>query len=408
MIKKIKINQVRLGMFVHDLDLGWMDHPFLTSQFKLTTEEQLKKILSLKLQEVYIDTDKGLDIATGPEGRDAVEVRKDVEKTLETLVPYQVKFERLPLKEEWQHATKVKQEASRVVTSMMNDARLGKQIDVERLDPVVDGLMQSVFQNQNALLGMMRIRNMDQYTFEHSVSVAVLLASFGKAMGFDHDIIRLITTGGLLHDIGKTMVPLAILNKPGKLSDDEFVIMRRHVEYSEEVLASSIELPEISRNIIFEHHERFDGSGYPSSKQAGGISTYGKMAAVVDVYDALTSNRCYHKGKSPHWVLGKLIEWSKYHFQPDLVQQFVRCVGIYPIGTLVLLQSGRLGVVVESNDADLLRPIIKLVYDKKKGCHLSPTLLNLASQLPTAADKIVGSESTEDYRMRMDILLEPR
>ncbi|CAK0756436.1 Phosphodiesterase [Gammaproteobacteria bacterium] len=405
MIKKIKKNQLRIGMFIHDLDLGWMDHPFLKSKFKLTTNDALQKILSLKLQEVYIDTDKGLDVE---QGQNVSEVREEVKKTMdELMVPYPIKDLRIPLKEEWSRAIKVKKEASLVVTKMMEDARLGKQIEIEQLDPVVEKLVRSIFNNQNALLGMVRIREMDKYTFEHSVSVAVLLTSFCKALGMHPSIIHQVGIGGLLHDIGKTKVPLNILNKPGQLDEDEFVIMRHHVDYSQEILASAKGISEISRGIIYEHHERYDGSGYPLGKESDKISVYGQMAAVVDVYDALTSNRCYHKGKSPHWVLGKLIEWSKYHFQPEIVQKFIRCIGIYPVGTLVLLQSGRLAMVLELNESDLLRPVVKLVYDKNKRRHLPAMLLDLAKQPSEPFDKIIGSELPEDYRLRTDVLLEP-
>jgi len=405
MIKKIQAKRLRLGMFIHDLDLGWMDHPFMKGKFKLTSNNDLQKILSLKLQEVYIDTDKGLDVESG---QDAAEVRTEVKKALgELTIPYPVKDLKIPLKEEYQQAAKVKREASLVVTKMMEDARLGKQIEIEQLNPVVEGLVRSVFNNQNALLGMVRIREMDKYTFEHSVSVAVLLTSFCKALGMSHEIIHQVGIGGLLHDIGKTKVPLAILNKPGRLDEDEFTIMRRHVNYSQDILETAKEVSEISSGIIYEHHERYDGSGYPNAKSVDGISLYGKMAAIVDVYDALTSNRCYHQGKSPHWVLGKLIEWSKYHFQPDLVQQFIRCIGIYPVGTLVLLKSGRLGMVVESNEKDLLKPVIKLVYDKNKNRHLPAKLLDLAKQPSEPFDRIVGSEMPEDYRLRIEVLLEP-
>ncbi|CAK0763400.1 HD-GYP domain-containing protein [Gammaproteobacteria bacterium] len=403
MIKKIKITQLRLGMFIHDLDIGWMDHPFLAKRFKLTSTKDMEKIFSLKLQEIYIDTQKGLDV---DEGKNIVEVRNESQKRMEETIPYLGEIKKIPIKDEWPRAGKIKKEALQVVSRLMDDARLGRQVETERLEPVVEGMIQSIFNNQDALLGAMRIRKMDKYTFEHSVSVAALLTSFCKTMGMSHDIIRQAAIGGLLHDIGKSMVPSEILNKPGRLTEEEFSIMRRHVDYGHEILKNS-SLSDISNGIIFEHHERYDGSGYPINKNSEEISRYGRMAAIVDVYDALTSHRCYHQGKSPHWVLGKLTEWSKYHFDPKLIQLFICCVGIYPVGTLTLLQSGRLAVVVELNEGDLLRPVVKVVYDKNRRRPLPTMRLDLANQSSEPFDKIIGSESPDDYRLQMDTLLAP-
>jgi len=408
MIKKIPISQLRLGMYIHDLDLGWIDHPFLQNRFKLTNQADLDKILSLQLREVYIDTAKGLDILdqTAGIGKNLAEVQHEIQKSMEDLAKkYPDNEYHAPRNEEWQRAQLVMTEANQVVTHMLEDVRLGKQLEVERLEPVIGQIVKSVFRNQDALMGMIRIREMDKYTFEHSVSVSVLLTAFCKSLGMPYEIIHQAAIGGILHDIGKVKIPLEILNKPGPLAEQEFITMRGHVNRSMEIIESLSEISEISRAIIVEHHERYDGSGYPFQKKEEEISLHGQMAAIVDVYDALTSNRCYHKGKSPHWVLGKLIEWSKYHFNPTLVQKFIRCIGVYPVGTLVLLQSGRLGVVIELNEGDLLRPIIKLAYDKNRQRHLSLTTLNLARQDITTPDRIIGSESPEIYNLRVDMIL---
>jgi len=397
MIKKIPVEELCVGMFIHDINLGWIDHPFSSKHFKLTSPKILQKILNLKVREVYIDTGKGLDTS---KGQSATEVRAQVESDLEKLAsPPPPKKSPTPVsvQEEWPKALEIRDDASRVVSKMMEDARLGKQIEIEQADPAIENIVDSIFRNQDALLGAIRIREMDQYTFEHSVSLSVLMVSFCKYMGMSQTELRHAGMGGLLHDIGKSKIPLEILNKPGKLTDEEFSIMRKHVEYSRDILKSSDEMSPISQGIIFEHHERFDGSGYPAGKKGNEISLYGQMATVADVYDALTSTRCYHTGKSPHWVLGKLIEWSKFHFNPEMVQRFIRCIGIYPIGTFVSLKSGRLAVVSESNEKDLLRPVVKLIFDTKQSCRLPNVACNLAEQSGPNADQIVGSEIPESY-----------
>ncbi len=410
MIKKVKTSQLRAGMFVHDLDMGWMEHPFLLKRFKLTGKD-IEKILALKLREVYIDTEKGLDTDSGTDIADVrTEVQKRIEEASVTPPPPPAApsrfdtIQKVPVKEEWFRANKIRKESLQIVSNLMADARLGRQIETDHLDTVVEGMMQSVFSNQDALLGAMRIRTMDRYTFEHSVSVTVLVTAFCKSMGMSSDAIREVAIGGLLHDIGKSRVPSGILNKPGRLTEEEFSVMRQHVDFGGEILEAS-DISDISRGVVMEHHERYDGSGYPFSKNNETISLYGRMAAIVDVYDALTSTRCYHQGKSPHWVLSKLIEWSKYHFDPELVQRFIRCVGIYPVGTLVVLKSGRLAVVIELNEGNLLAPIVKVVYDKNKRCHLPTMRLDLAQQTTVPADKIVGSDVPDTYQLNMEAIL---
>ena len=391
-------------MFVHDLDLNWTQHPFLRNKFKLDSTDILKKIIESKIRELYIDTEKGLDVVGGQE---ASAVYREVSQVMNTLnTPSKpIKSIQTSLKDELPQAQQVKKESFRIATTMLKDVRLGRQVNIEALDTVVDGMISSIFRNQDALLGMMLLRDADQYTFEHSVSVAILITAFCKYMEMPHTTISRAVMGGLLHDIGKTQVPLAILNKPGPLTDAEFIIMRRHVEYGIDLLTSTKGISEESKQIVLEHHERYDGCGYPFGKKGDEISLLGKMSAIIDCYDALTSRRCYHAEKSPHWVLGKLIEWSKYHFQPDLVQRFIRCIGIYPVGTLVILQSGRLAVVIESNKNDLLRPVVVLVYDKKKHLPLPKVRLDLSDKAANPNERIIGSDLPESYNIELSSIL---
>jgi HD-GYP domain-containing protein (c-di-GMP phosphodiesterase class II) len=270
---------------------------------------------------------------------------------------------------------------------------------MEAVEPVVAGITESILRNSGALIGLMHIKNKDDYTFLHSVSVCTFMVAFCRSAGLDAETTRQGGLGGLLHDTGKALVPDAILNKPGRLTDEEFDIIRRHPRDGYEILLKTPGVGDIPLDITLHHHERVDGSGYPEKLAGDQISTLSKMAAIVDVYDAITADRCYHKGMSPTDALRKIFEWSKFHFDPTLVKAFMRCVGIYPVGTLVLLESNRLGIVTEHNEESLLQPKVKVFFDVKNG-YIPPVEVDLSKPMGKGgADKIVSHESAEKWKI---------
>ncbi|MBK1716682.1 HD-GYP domain-containing protein [Thiocystis violacea] len=404
MIKKINSEDIRLGMYVHDLNCGWMDHGFLRRQFLVKSQSGIDQIRRAGIRELYIDTEKGTDFSSAPS---EAEVISDLEAGMIRATeqdsghtgPTTLADERI-------QAKRIHNEALRVVSGLMEDARLGQQIDLERAQPVIGEMVGSIFRNPNALMGLARIRHMDRYTFEHSVNVSVLMVSFARSLELEQPLIEEIGIGALLHDIGKIKVPQEILNKPGRLSEDEFAIMRGHVVHSRDTLAAVPGIPAAALAVAAEHHERFDGSGYPDGKGGDGISLYGKMAAIVDVYDAITSDRVYHKGMEPHQALRKLLEWSRHHFDPRLVQQFIRCVGIYPVGALVMLQSGRLGVVMENGREGLKQPLVRVVMDSRQRRYLAVEDVDL-SRLPKGSnEEIKGAESPDRWGIDCEEILQ--
>ncbi|MBK1641484.1 phosphodiesterase [Chromatium okenii] len=388
MIKKIAIEQLKIGMYVHDLNCDWLDHGFIRNQFLLKKETDLLRIREIGICDLYIDTAKGTDAAPAPSAR-VVTAALEQELVQLDVVPAP---QPVPLTAERGRARRIHQEAIGVVSGLMEEARLGHQLNLEQANPVVTEMIGSIFRNQNALLALSRIRQVGRYTFEHSVNVAVLMVAFARALQVERTLIHDIGLGALLHDIGKVLVPPEILNKPGALTDAEFTVMRNHVVYTRDLLAQVPGLPPIALAVAAEHHERVDGSGYPQHKSSADISLYGQMAAIADVYDALTTDRVYHKALEPHQALRKLLEWSNHHFDPTLVQQFIRCVGIYPVGTLVRLHSGRLGVVVETGRQGLLQPVVRVVMDAKRRAFLTAQDVDL-SQLPKQSEeRIVNAE----------------
>ncbi len=392
-IKKIQVEQLRLGMYIHDINLGWMDHPFAASHFLVKDAETIKKIHDLGIHEIYIDIQRGHDLATDAPTQE--EVQEDIAHQLSDIALEPSKPARAPIADERQRALRLHSEATTIARGMITDIRLGKQIEMEKIEPLVENMVDSIFRNPDALLPLGRLKDHDTYTFQHSVSVCTLLIAFARAMEMDRATIKEIAVGGLLHDVGKAKVPDEILNKPAKLTDAEFTKMKSHVVQSIIILQNTPGISQIALDVAGQHHERFDGTGYPNKLKGDEISIYGQMGAIVDVYDAITSDRVYHKGMEPTAALGKLLEWSKFHFDPELVRQFIKSVGIYPTGSLVRLGSGRLGVVLEQHPEKLMNPVVRVFYNADKKYYIEPEVIDLAHNL--CRDKVTGHECFETW-----------
>jgi HD-GYP domain-containing protein (c-di-GMP phosphodiesterase class II) len=396
MLKKVDASQLRVGMFINDLDCGWMEHPFVRSQFLLTSEAEIKKILDARIHGVVIDCSRGMDV----DAPTLAQAQAATEAEVMALAATTTSRVRISVGEELQRAATVRREAVGLVRTVMQDARLGKAVELEQVGPVVQNITESILRNAGALLGLLQIKNKDDYTFLHSVSVCTLLVAFCRSRNFDDERIYQAGIGGLLHDTGKALVPDAILNKTGRLTDEEFEIIKRHPRDGHDILLRAPGIGAIPLDITLHHHERRDGSGYPDRQAGGAISELAQMAAIVDVYDAITSERCYHKGVPPAEALRKLYEWSKFHFDPGLAQEFMRCVGIYPVGTLVLLESGRLGVVVEPHETSLLTPKVNVFFHTREQRYIKPETVDLSRPLGFGGgDRIVRHESAQKWQV---------
>ncbi|MDY0012082.1 MAG: HD-GYP domain-containing protein [Rhodocyclaceae bacterium] len=398
MLKKIPVSRLRPGMYIHEMCGDWMSHPFWRSQFLLKSGEDLERIRASGIREVYIDTSRGLDDKAG---RAAAEVRQEVERELVAAMEAGSAPElKVTVAEEINRARTVHAQAHKVVRNMMQDVRLGKAVSLEDVEPVVEAITGSVLRNSGALIGLVGIKNKDDYTFLHSVSVCTLLVAFGRSLGVAGDGLRELGIGGLLHDVGKMKVPDEVLNKPGRLTDAEFDLIKRHPGDGHAILLDTPGVGDIPLDITRHHHERLDGSGYPDRLAGDAITRHARMAAIVDVYDAITADRCYHKGMAATEALRKMWEWSKDHFDHALLQAFMRCVGIYPVGSLVRLESGRLGVVVEQNEGSLLAPRVRVFFSTRSKAHIPPELVDLSRGLGAGGgDKIVSSENPEVWKV---------
>lgn len=388
MIKKIAIGQLKIGMYINDLDKVWLKHPFEWQCFEVDNVDTLNIILKSGIAEIYIDTDLGADTAS------ANALKADTEKVISessTFVP-DILIKRT-IAEEFEHAKNLYANANKLMQNLMHDVRMGKQIQIDKCVPVVDNIFDSMFSAPSALLPLAQMKTRDEYTFQHSVSVAALSIAFGRVLNLPHTEIKELALGGLLHDVGKAKVPGKILNKPGKLDDAEYLVMKTHAANTSDLLTNTEGVSKIALNAASQHHERYDGTGYPLGLKGDEISLHGQMLAIVDVYDAITSIRVYHKGMPPTEALRKMFEWSGSHFNPRLVQAFIKGIGVYPAGSLVRMESGKLGIVRELVPDKLLQPIVQLIYDCKQMCHIDPYTVNLSA----VDDKIKSHESFEKW-----------
>jgi HD-GYP domain-containing protein (c-di-GMP phosphodiesterase class II) len=399
MIKKIQSHELRVGMYVHALSHHWTAHPFIRNRFRVTSSEQIQKIIEAGIIELEINTVKGLAatekvaseaiIAASPQTGKAV-------ANIAALVPAGV----VSFAEEIVRARLLKDQALHLVRDLMQDARLGKIIELERAEPIVQEIVASVTRNPSALLALLHIKNKDDYTFLHSVSVCALLAAFCRSIGLQPEVTYQAALGGLVHDLGKSKVPDAILNKPGRLTEAEFDIIKQHPEDGHAILSAIAGIGPIPLDITLRHHERLDGSGYPGKLSGDTISELAQMAAIVDVYDAITAERCYHNAMSPPSALGKLHEWGEIQYDSQLVQAFIRCLGIYPSGSMVLLQSGRLGVVTQQHEENLLEPSVNVFFSTRSNTYIAPHTVNLLKSSGKAgSDKILRAETPAKWRI---------
>lgn len=397
MHKKISIRQLKPGMYIADLGSDWMAHPYLHNSFMVRDEAQIEKLMNAGIHELYIDPRRGLDVADAPS---SLEVASQIDSDLQRLAEESLPLRRQTVTEELARARQIHREANVIIRNIMQDVRLGKQVQLEYAQPVVEEINYSILRNSGALLSLARVKNKDDYTFQHSVAVCALQVAFCQALGLSAETTYLAGVGGLLHDVGKIRTPDTILNKPGRLTEAEFEIMKCHVVESRKILMETDGIAETSIQVAAQHHERHDGSGYPEGLAGAAISPMGQMAAICDVYDALTSERCYHRAMGAHEALRKLYEWSKFYFNAELVQQFLRFIGIYPVNTLVQLESGLLAVVYEQAENSLLLPQVQAFYDTRRKRYITPRLIDLSKPLGHGGgDRIVAHATAEQWKV---------
>lgn len=360
------------------------------SQGWVKTQADIDKLKKAGILEVEIDPDKTLVNTVPekePESTSAVKIKRD---------PWQKAHS---AEQEMGKAKKLYDEAKTLQLKAFKEIKAGRKIDIAPFRELASGFMDSVFRNQDALACLTQMRQKDAYLLEHSINVSILMSIFAKHLEIDKEIIEQLTTGALLHDIGKIKIPDEILNKPGRFSDAEFEIMKKHSLFSKEILEGS-GLKGIAVDIAGMHHERLDGKGYPFGKKGNEISQYVRMASIVDVYDALTAERVYKAGMEPIKAFKILKEGCPDSFDPVLLTKFIQCIGIHPVGTLVKLSSQKVGLVTESNPASPLKPIVKTFYSAKHSRYTEVQDIDLANK--KTLDTLESTVKPKEYNIDLE------
>lgn len=382
MIKLVPAGELLPGMYVSDTGLSWIEKPYLYSKPGPLTEETIKALRAKGFTSAFIDTEKG-PLAQLP-AQPSVVLDQSMAKDLDTekkLIAEAIRVSKpspdataasaeplppgrtTPLREEMRVAKAVYDDSLNFARSFVQDVRLGRQVEYEKAQPLVEGIIDSVMRNEDALIGMKQLRASDEYTFTHSINVTVLSTIFGKYLGLSRKDLDELGRAALFHDVGKANIPNSILNKPDRLTDAEFTVIKSHpIRGFELIHALHKASNEILKGIL-EHHEKHDGHGYPGGLAGGTVSRFARIISVADVYDALTSERVYKKGMLANQALKIIFGLREKDFAPHMVDQFIKCLGIYPVGSLVKLSSGLSAVVTGANQVRPLEPVVKIVLD---------------------------------------------
>ena len=380
MLKKIRIEQLQTGMYVHALCGSWLSHDFWRTTFLVDKPEILQKLQASPVKEVWIDTSRGNDL---PEEA-PVQPSAHNDNTAASST----------LQHELQRAAAVCEEARDAVLGMFNEARMGHALDTQTASNVVSSITNSVDRHPDALISIARLKTADNYTYMHSVAVCGLMVALAKKMKFSPAQVQQAGMAGLLHDMGKAYSDQDILNKPGALTEEEFKHMQKHPVKGYLMLKEHIE-DEAILDACLHHHERMDGKGYPHGLTAADLQTLARMTAICDVYDAITSDRPYKKGWAPGNALQRMAQWCPYHLDKQIFDIFIQTIGLYPMGSLVRLESGLLGVVCAPSKESMSAPQVAAFYHIDSQRMLRPAkLLDLEKMTD---ERIVSGEDPSKW-----------
>jgi HD-GYP domain-containing protein (c-di-GMP phosphodiesterase class II) len=374
--KQVPVSELKFGMYIAELDRPWTDTPFVFQGFVLSTQQQLDA-LRRYCKTVFIDVERS---------------RAPVAPPPRVLYP-----ERATVEQEFRPAQNAYKAGRALLHDALGAVRIGRTLDARRVASAVSTMTESVLRNPDALLLFSQLRAKGDYTESHAIDVSIYMITFGRFLQLEQPQIEFLGYLGLLQDVGKVRLASALLEKRGRLSLEEFEQAKLHVRYSEEILRATPGLPADLARMASLHHERVDGSGYPKGLRGPEIGMFGLIAGIVDTFDALTVRRPYADPISPSAAISMLYKRRGIYFDAGLVEQFIRCIGIFPVGSLVELNSGEVGVVIAQNPAKRLLPRVMVIRDAKKNPMIPQKLLDLARSPMASQDEPYRIRGTLEY-----------
>ncbi len=356
-IKKvnIKTQDLALGMYVSELDKDWAESSFIFQGFPIQTEEELTKLRE-ECDWVSVEFSS----------REDYQVYLKTINTEKRQQSHYQPIDKSTLNYELPKANQRFKSSKRMVKNVMQQIIKDEDFDITSVKQSVTECVDSILSNQDAMLLLSNIKNADEYTAEHCLRVSIMAIAFGSFLGLEKEELKRIGVGAMLHDVGKMRTPQAILNKPGKLSPAEYSIMKDHAIEGYNILKEKELIDPETIEIALSHHEKLNGEGYPNQLQEHQISYYTKVITIIDTYDAITSERIYSSAESPNNAFKILLDKSLQQFDQELAQHFIEWIGIYPVGSIVEMKTGELGIVIGVHPEQKLKPKVLLVTDENK------------------------------------------
>jgi HD-GYP domain-containing protein (c-di-GMP phosphodiesterase class II) len=394
---KVDTCDLALGMYVQELDRPWTKTPFLFQGFCIKSTEEIDTLRE-HCEYVYVDREQSIDL---PDARrfsieNSASLANQVRGIAQVSCKTGIYADSVPVEQELETAKNIYSTSCSLVQDMFTTLRADGIVSVQEIRETANSIIASVLRNPDAFMLLQIVRNKDSYSYTHAVNCCALAASFCRHLGFTEEEIGDIALGALLLDVGIVKLPKSILEKQGPLNPVSLKLVHHHVEFSMAMVRRIPQVPRIVHDMIMTHHERMNGRGYPHGIKGDQIPVCGRIAAIVDCYDAMISKRPYKKSLSPSEAVCEIYKWRNIDFHEELVEQFIQCLGAYPTGTLVELNSGQVGIVMSQNRLRRLYPKILLVLDCEKTHYERPKMIDLWEYAQNSRDMVLDITHTVD------------